>query len=198
MITGARAGARRALAAVLAMAVWVPASAAEFSLQQLMQNLGRVRSSEGRFTERKYLSILETPLESSGTLAYRAPGTLEKRTLTPEQETLSLDNSELVLESATRGWRKSFSLREHPVIWAFVESVRSTLAGDLPTLQRFYKVELEGRESGWRMTLRPRDPAMQAVIDEIRISGSGTWISRIETLEAGGNRTVMNVRREAP
>jgi len=198
MITGASAGARRALAAVLAMAVWVPASAAEFSLEQLMQNLGRVRSSEGRFTERKQLSILETPLESSGTLTYRAPGTLEKRTLTPEQETLSLDNGELVLESATRGWRKSFSLREHPVIWAFVESIRSTLAGDLPTLQRFYRVELEGRESEWQMTLRPREPAMQAVIDEIRISGSGTWISRIETLEAGGNRTVMNVRREAP
>lgn len=198
MITGASAGARRALAAVLAMAVWVPASAAEFSLEQLMQNLGRVRSSEGRFTERKHLSILETPLESSGTLVYKAPGTLEKRTLTPEQETLSLDNGELVLESATRGWRKSFSLREHPMIWAFVESIRSTLAGDLPTLQRFYRIELEGRESEWQMTLRPRESAMQAVIDEIRISGSGTWISRIETLEAGGNRTVMNVRREAP
>jgi len=179
------------------MAVWVPAFAAEFGLEQLMQNLGQVRASEGRFTERKHLSILEAPLESSGTLVYRAPDTLEKHTLTPEQETLSLDNGELVLESTTRGWRKSFSLREHPVIWAFVESIRSTLAGDLPTLQRFYTVELEGRQSGWQLKLRPREPAMQAVIDEIRISGSGAWISRIETLEAGGNRTVMNINREA-
>jgi hypothetical protein len=38
---------------------------------------------------------------------------------------------------------------------------------------------------------------MQAVIDEIRISGSGTWINRIETLEAGGDRTVMKIKREA-
>jgi hypothetical protein len=83
------------------------------------------------------------------------------------------------------------------VIWAFVESVRSTLAGDLQTLQRFYTVALEGGESSWRLKLRPRDPEMQAVIDEIRISGSGTWINRIETLEAGGDRTVMKIKREA-
>jgi hypothetical protein len=187
---------RRVLAVVLSVAAWAPAPAAELGLEQLMQNLGRVQSSEGRFTESKHLSILEAPLESSGTLVYRAPGRLEKHTLTPEPETLILDNGQLVLESVKRGWRKSFSLREYPVIWAFVESIRSTLAGDLPMLQRFYTVELEGGVSGWQLRLRPREPEMQAVVDEVRISGSGTWINQIETLETGGNRAVMNIERE--
>lgn len=170
-------------------------AAAEWSMADLMRGLRAVESSKARFSERKELAILSEPLESSGTLVYRAPDRLEKHTLAPERESLVLDGSRLVLENAERGWRKSFALHEHPLVWAFVESVRSTLAGDLPTLERFYSVELEGSEPDWRLVLRPREPAMKDVVREIRISGGGTWISRIEILEAGGDRSVMTISR---
>ena len=107
-----------------------------------------------------------------------------------------LEGDRLVLEDARRGGRKSFALHEHPVVRAFVESIRSTLAGDLSTLQRFYSVELEGSEPAWRLVLRPREPEMKAAVDEIRISGGGTSIARIEIREAGGDRSVMTISRE--
>lgn len=196
MTTGARAAAACVMTIALA-ATGALRAESEWGVEDLMRSLKSVESSRARYFERKELAILNAPLESFGTLVYRAPGRLEKHTLSPEREKLILDNGRLMFENVERGWHKSFTLREHPVIWAFVESIRSTLAGDLPTLKRFYRVELEGDESSWWLRLQPREPEMKAVIDEIRISGSETWINRIETLEAGGDRTVMKIEREA-
>lgn len=196
MTTGASAGAWVLLAVMASAAAWGAAPNAGFTLEELMGDLARVRSAVGKFTERKYLSILEAPLDSSGTLVYRAPGRLEKHTLVPERESLVLNDGQLVLENTGRGWRKSFTLREHPAIWAFVESIRSTLAGDLPTLQRFYNVALSGDAADWELRLRPREAAIKDVVDEIRIRGAGTWISGIEILETAGDRSVMTISRD--
>ena len=195
MITGARA-AGAALLAIGVIASPARPAAAEWGVADLMRSMKAVESSKARFSERKELAILNEPLESSGTLIYRAPDRLEKHTLVPERASMVLEGDRLVLEDARRGGRKSFALHEHPVVRAFVESIRSTLAGDLSTLQRFYSVELEGSEPAWRLVLRPREPEMKAAVDEIRISGGGTSIARIEIREAGGDRSVMTISRE--
>ena len=172
-------------------------SKSNWDLTQLMQDLRQVKTARGRFVERKYLAILNTPLESSGTLVYIAPGRLEKHMLLPRQESLILDGETLLIDNEETGQRRSFVLQEHPVLWAFVESIRSTLAGDLQTLNRFYDVSLEGDASRWRLRLKPTEPRMREVASELRVSGSGTWVGVIETLEAGGDRSVMTITRDA-
>ena len=84
------------------------------------------------------------------------------------------------------------------MIWAFVESIRSTLAGDLPTLRRFYQLSLDGGERRWRLTLKPNEPGMQDVVSEIRISGDRSWINAIEIIETGGDRSVMTITKDGP
>ena len=168
-----------------------------WDLTQLMQDLRQVKTARGRFVERKYLAILNTPLESSGMLVYIAPGRLEKHMLLPRQESLILDGDTLLIDNKETGQRRSFALQEHPVLWAFVESIRSTLAGDLQTLNRFYEVSLEGDASRWRLRLKPTEPRMREVASEIRLNGSGTWVGAIEILEAGGDRSVMTITRDA-
>ena len=37
---------------------------------------------------------------------------------------------------------------------------------------------------------------MRQAVAEVRFGGSGTWVSRIEVLEAGGDRSVMVIERE--
>jgi len=162
-----------------------------------MRELGQVQSAKGLFVERKYIAMLNAPLESSGTLIYKAPGRLEKHTLRPRAESLTLEGDKLTIDIPARNERRTFALPDNPVLWAFVESIRSTLAGDVRTLNRFYHVALEGTESRWRLLLKPREQAMQDVLSEIRLSGSGTWIGTIETLESGGDRSVMTVTRDA-
>jgi len=184
-------------AAALPAAVAQAESKSKWDLTQLMQDLRQVKAARGRFVERRYLAILNTPLESSGTLVYIAPGRLEKHMLLPRQESLTLDGDTLLIENKETGQRRQVVLEEQPVVRAFVESIRATLAGDLQTLSRFYEVSLEGDASRWRLRLRPTEPRLREVASEIRLSGNGTWVGVIEILDAGGDRSVMTITRDA-
>ncbi len=183
-------------AAALPAAIAQTESKAKWDLTQLMHDLRQVKTARGRFVERRYLAILTAPLESSGTLVYIAPGRLEKHTLSPRQDSLTLDGDTLLVENKETGQRRQVALEEQPVVRAFVESIRATLAGDLQTLSRFYEVSLEGDASRWRLRLKPTAPRMREVISEIRLSGNGTWVGVIEILDAGGDRSVMTVTRD--
>lgn len=166
---------------------------AAWGIEQLMQRFAQVQSAKATFVERKHLRILSAPLESSGRLVYTAPEKLEKHTLAPKPESLVLDGDTLTFEDRTRNRRRTLRLQEYPVIWALVESVRSTLAGDLQSLNRFYRVGLEGSETDWRLTLDPREPTIQRMVERIRIAGSRASIRSIETTEAEGDRSVMTI-----
>ncbi len=161
-----------------------------------MRDLGQVRSSKARFVERKYLKVLTAPLELRGTLTYVAPGKLEKRTLSPKAETLTVEGDRLTIESTARNEHRTLRLQDYPVLWAFVESIRSTLSGDIQALERFYRIELEGGQEQWRLYLVPRDKEVRTVISLVRIGGSRDRVDRIEVNEANGDRSVMKVYEE--
>lgn len=173
-----------------------PEGAPAWNLQQLMRDLAAVKRSQARFTERKYLKALSAPLELSGTLRYEAPGKLDKRTLKPKPEALIVDGDRLSIETAGKPAR-ILRLQDYPVLWAFVESIRSTLNGDIAALERFYRVELEGSRARWQLYLVPNDPDMRAVISQIAIGGSRDRIERIEVQEARGDRTVTRIVEES-
>ena len=177
-------------------AVAQTAAAGEWGIDELMQNLARVKVAKGKFVERKYLSMLNAPLEFSGTLIYVAPGRLEKYTLLPKPESLVLEHEKLTMENKARNQRRTLVLQDYPVIWAFIESIRSTLAGDLQTLNRFYRTGLEGSEDQWRLVLKPIEPKMQSMVSEIRIGGSKNRIRTIEIIETEGNRSVMTITED--
>lgn len=199
MISGASGVARLGMALLVAALCAAGAIAAEpaapgaWDLKRLMHELSQVKSSRARFVERKELAILNAPLESSGVLIYVAPGRLEKHTLAPRAESLVLDGDRLTLENKAQNQRRTFALQQYPEIWAFVESIRSTLAGDLAALQRYYQVGLEGSEGRWRLTLKPTEPGMQKLVSEIRIEGSGNQAGSVEIMEIGGDRSLMTI-----
>ena len=169
-----------------------------WGVTQLMQDLAQVKIAKATFTERKFLSVLNRPLESSGTLLFQAPGHLEKHTLKPKVESLVLDQGVLTIDSKARNIKRTLVLQEYPSVWAFVESIRSTLAGDLPTLERFYQTELEGDAAHWKLRLSPLEPRTREVLREIRISGRGNRVDSIETLEPNGDHALMEVTEDAP
>ncbi len=171
-------------------------SAPAWGIQQLMQSMAGIKSSRKKFTERKYMSVLTRPLESSGTLAYQAPARLEKHTLTPKDERMVLDHGIIVIESPAGQVRRTMMVDQYPAVGVFVESIRATLAGDLKVLERYYQPTLEGDATHWRMQLLPLDPATRAVVREIHIEGRGNQIGSIEILEASGDRSVMTVTAE--
>jgi hypothetical protein len=187
------------LASALSHAEAEPSAAsAGWGLPQLMQSLAQVQNSQAKFTERKYLAVLIAPLDSSGTLSFQAPGHLEKHTLKPKAESLVLDQGVLTIDSKARNIKRTLVLQEYPAVWAFVESIRSTLAGDLPTLQRFYKIKLKGTAAKWSMQLVPLEQRTRQVMSEIVVSGRGARVTSIETAEPNGDHAMMTVVEGAP
>jgi len=102
----------------------------------------------------KYLSIVNTPLEYTGSLAYTAPDKLEKRTETPKPEKHAAGGGKLTLTNANRQTRVVM-LAQYPQVRAFTESIRSVLAGDFNALARYYNVKGEGNIEQWTLLLEP-------------------------------------------
>ena len=129
------------------------APVAAFDVASLFARLSKERPQRAQFHEKKYLALLDRPLESSGELLFTPPHTLEKRTVAPKPERVLVDRDRVTLE---RGGKKhSISLRENPGAAVLVESIRGTLAGDLASLTRTYAVGLDGSEANWRLRMRP-------------------------------------------
>lgn len=187
-----------ALAHGAAAGAELPLESPAWNVARLMQELAKVKTSKARFVERRYVGILTAPLESSGTLLYVAPDRLEKRTLSPRVEGMLLEGEQLTLESEQPKRRRSIRLADYPAIGVFVESIRSTLAGDLAALKRLFDIALEGDERRWRMVLKPTDRNMQELLSEIRVGGSRATIDSIEFLEPNGDRSTMTITRDAP
>jgi outer membrane lipoprotein-sorting protein len=168
----------------------------EFDLSALMLRFGAVKQATARFTERKYLHILEAPLEDSGVLIFAAPGSLQKNTLQPNAERLMIDGDTLTIER--EGKTETLDLADYPELGGFIEGIRATLAGNLATLERLYDPQLDGSIEAWRLVLKPRDEKMRQLIQSIRISGRDVHIERIETLERDGDHTDMTIVEDAP
>lgn len=169
-----------------------------WDLRQLMQSLAQVKESRASFTEQKFLKILKQPLESSGTLLYQAPDRLEKHTLVPKAESLVLYQGELTIDIKARNIKRILVLQDYPAVWAFVESIRSTLAGDLPTLEHFFKIELEGNSAAWKMKLLPIESKTRKMVSEISFVGNGNKVDSIDIIEANGDHSLMKVVEDKP
>ncbi|MEO8537581.1 MAG: LolA-related protein [Betaproteobacteria bacterium] len=172
------------------------AAESDWNLARLMQSLSEQHGGKVAFTEKKYIALLDRPVESSGELVFAPPARLEKRTLKPKPESLVLDRDVLVVERGKQQY--TLQLQQYPEIDAVVGSIRNTLAGDLAALQREYRVDLQGTPQRWVLTLLPADPRIAATLQRIRISGTRDDVQEIEMLQADGDRSVMQIHRGAP
>lgn len=165
-------------------------------LDELLQQLGRRHHAHVTFTEVQYLAVLDRPLESSGELLYEAPDRLEKRTLSPRPETLSLAHEVL---SATRGGRThTIELAAHPQLAPLIESLRATLAGDRAALERVFSTRLDGDPEHWRLHLAPRDPAAARLVKEVLISGEHADLETVEIFQSDGDHSLLTIGRPLP
>jgi len=182
---------------VVAALVLMPASgtghAADPAIDQLMQGLAQTRSGHAAFTEKKFIAMLDRPVESSGELYFRAPDRLEKRTIRPRPELMILDGSTIVIE---RGRQKhTLQLQDYPELSAVIDSIRGTLAGDRKALERSYRLVLEGGVEQWVLQLFPVDEKMQALIRRIRITGTRYDLRSIEINRADGDSSLMVIEK---
>jgi outer membrane lipoprotein-sorting protein len=184
---------RHLLVVLALMAAPVISHAADWDIDQLMRSLAQIRSDHAGFVERKFIAILDQPVQSSGELFYTAPDYLEKRTLRPKPESMILDHGTLVIE---RGRQKhELQLQDYPELAAFIDSIRGTLAGERKALERNYRLTLDGTAEHWTLQLLPLDEKIQAVVKRIRIAGMGNAVRSIEITQTDGDSSLMLIEK---
>jgi hypothetical protein len=180
--------------AVLALFVAGATAAADSDFDRLMSALAQRKHGQVTFVEKKFIALLDRPVESSGELLYDAPDRLEKRTLKPKPESLVLAGGTV---SAQRGRHHYvLDLKQYPQVVPFIESIRATLAGDRAALERVFKVDFSGSLQQWRLALVPLDPQLGKSVKEIHIEGERDVIHSVEILEADGDRSVLTIGAE--
>ncbi|MBI0434939.1 outer membrane lipoprotein carrier protein LolA [Roseomonas sp. KE0001] len=184
---------RALLALVLALVLPLvlpapPALAAPLTLEGAMAALAAEPGGTASFTEEKAIPQLDIPLPSSGTLSWTPPDRLEKHTTFPEEEILRADGDRLLFAQPGRGIRRELSLDQSPEIRPLVESVRATLAGDLPVLRRYFEIDFrpEGEAGRWRMVLTPLSARLRVAVQGIEITGQGGGLRHVVTRASEG------------
>ena len=175
----------------LCLSLALDAAAGDWGLDSLMRTLAQHKSGKAAFTEKKFIALLDKPVESSGELVYVAPDHLEKNTFKPIPEFMVLDHGILNIES--EGQKHTLPLGEYPEIAAFIDSIRATLAGDRTALERTYHLFLGGSSAHWTLVLLPYAPDMAALISRINIAGEDGLVRSIEIVQADGDRSVMGI-----
>jgi len=182
---------------LLAIGALLLMGAADVSdLDRVMGALAQRKQGHVTFTEKKFIAMLDKPVESSGELLYDAPDRLEKKTLRPKPEDLVLEGG---VVSAQRGKRHYvLDLKQYPQVLPFIESIRATLAGDRAALERVFKVEFTGSFDRWTLELAPLDSKLAGAVKSIHIEGEQDFIHTVEIREADGDRSLMTISPDLP
>jgi outer membrane lipoprotein-sorting protein len=179
--------------ALLATALLAPAAArAETPLETLMRRLAEVRAGTVGFTEVKDIPEFFLPLESRGTMSWRAPDRLEKRTVWPIEEVLLVEGNRLSIERPDQGMRRELSLDQSPELRPLVEAIRGTLSGDVATLRRFHEVAFEGDARAWTLVLTPLAPRVRQAVQRITMTGREAQVLEIDT-RSGASTAKMRI-----
>jgi hypothetical protein len=178
---------------VLRLAIVAPtlALAAPIGVQELFQSLAGDKPRRATFHEKKMLALLDKPVESSGELVFTPPSRLEKRTTRPREESIVIEGDVATIERA--GKRQTLKLSQYPAIAVLIDSIRSTLAGDLASLTKTYSTAVSGDAGHWRLTLRPLDPSLGSLVEHVEISGAQSQVRAVEIFQADGDRSVMTL-----
>ena len=157
-----------------------------------MARLASAGERRGAFREEKTLAALAEPLVSWGRLSYRRPAYLEKDTTGPAPERLVVDGGRLVLTPGQEPPRV-VDLDSAPELRALVDTVRGTLAGDLPALRRSFSVAVSGQAAAWRIVLTPVDGRVGRVVSQVVVDGAGPDPLRITTRQPNGDTDLLDI-----
>ena len=180
----------RCLAAVCLLCLSASSQGA-FGLDQLMQDLALNKSGRARFVEKRFMTLLDKPVISTGEMRFTAPDRLERRTRTPRPELMLLEGDLLTLERD--GKTLSIDLAQQPQAKVFIDSVRSILSGNRGALEGDYRLHLTGTPDKWQLVLEPRSEAVAELMRRITVDGSRNQIRRVNYEQADGDRVELSI-----
>lgn len=177
----------------VALACAANAHASDIDMPSLMRLFAASKSIKAEFVERKFLRVLDTPIESRGDLLFQAPNRLEKRTQQPRAENLVIEGNKVSIERGS--FKRSMSLDEFADMASLVQSLTATFRGDQVGIEQYFNWQLTGTAAKWQLVLKPKSRKLFVLLSEIRLSGIEDYVHTVETTLTDGDRSLMTMGR---
>ena len=162
-----------------------------FALEQLMQLLAQVKTGEASFVEKRYVSMLERTLETSGRLTFEAPDSFMRETLKPRQERMAVVGNMVTMSVGSRS--RTVPLDSVPEAAVIFEAIRGTLTGNRAALERHFAPTVSGAPARWTLELVPLMPRLRELVMSVRVSGQQAYVREVVVAMADGDRSVMTI-----
>lgn len=182
-------------ALALALVTWpvtggVTRSAAEpDALARMQQQLARSPVLRASFQQKRVMQALRRPLVSEGRLIFAAGRGVFWRIDEPYPLNM-LITPDAVVEWQGDGSVRRTDMAANPFFRVLAQVFLAALAGDAAALGQHFDAQPAAAEVGWRLHLRPRDPALASVIAVIGLSGR-QFIDEVRIRDSQGDETVI-------
>ncbi len=163
-----------------------------FSLEQLMGFMAKHEEIHATFVEKKYISGVNMPVESSGELEFIAPSTMVRNTLQPKPEIFKLTDDTITMERKSK--MRSLQIADYPELAIHFEGIRALLGGNVDGMTSLYKVHLTGTPADWELLLRPLKEG--TALKTISLNGSQDNVKSVEVQLEDGDYSIMQISRK--
>jgi outer membrane lipoprotein-sorting protein len=182
---------RSLIIALMTAFFMLPAQASETELLSIFQLLKAQQQSKVNYSEEKHLNILDAPMLQAGVLEYIPPNTLIREQREPSFQRFEVTDDYLIIQRKNK--ERKIALGRHPVLHAFIESIRKVMAGDLDGLRKYYETYFLGSTEKWVLNLTPHDKKLRRLVSKIQFHGERGVLSRIAIYEVNGDKSIMSL-----
>ena len=162
-------------------------------LRRILQAVAARPLDAAPFVERRISPLYASPLELRGTLSFKPPGTIEKRTTSPIREVLTITAETLTIDPGAGAAPTVVRMDAQGQLSAYVLGLRAILNGDDKLLREVFDAQLSGSFDAWKLQLAPRGVQPRRGIRQIVVSGAGAQLRRIDTTEINGDQIEMTI-----
>lgn len=140
------------------------------------------------FTEEKHITVLDRPLQSSGTLIYQEAFGFYRKMTAPFQQELLIGRKEL-LRREEDGRVETVSGGGDAMVKTFTTAFLSLFSGSWKALDEHFAVHHLADAEGWMIGLVPKNKTFEKLVSGIVLRGRDAFLTDLWILEARGDWT---------
>jgi hypothetical protein len=161
-------------------------SVTAISLDSLINKISRTAETPRHFTEKRTADFLAAPVITKGSLEFKAPNTLVKRTTQPDKTEQRIEGDVLLIYQDGE-IKETISLLSYPELAIGINAIRWMLSGDLISLHNHFIISVENHDNQWLIMLTPKQPEVISEILSLSFIGSNDTITHIEVKQSNGD-----------
>jgi hypothetical protein len=150
---------------------------------EIFRGLHTPRDVPVAFIEHRGNALLSEPLVLTGSVVLSTDGELSKIITGPVHESVVITPDRIRLERD--GHAREMPIGRQKGAREFYLGLRALLGGDLDTVTELFEITVtRGGDDGWRIELVPRKQRMKKFVERMIVSGEGSTIMRIHTIQS--------------